>query len=321
MRRAVTVCVLALGLPCALDVVDTPFVASDASLQCARFRVGGKERTDAPRAIIHSLPALARPVPTTMRGRTNVPARQQLPVIGRVNMSESYGAMAPNDVITRDEGGSLETAKREASDLKDTAVSEAGHVAETAKDEVKAVAQEVKYQAKDLYAQTQRELRDQAHTQQQRLATGLSAAGRELDSMTAHVDSPGLATDAVRQVSARLTSAATWLADRDPGSVLAEVKSFARRRPGTFIIGAAVLGILAGRLTRALASNASDDHTDSTDGVGSPRAAVAIPPAPDGQPGATPPTVEETPVFAQSSASRGTQLSQGDVGDVRSDSF
>ena len=49
-------------------------------------------------------------------------------------------------------------------------MSEAGHVAETAKDEAKAVVTEVKNQAKDLYAQTQRELSDQAHLQQQRLA-------------------------------------------------------------------------------------------------------------------------------------------------------
>jgi hypothetical protein len=139
--------------------------------------------------------------------------------------------------------------------------------------------------------------------------------------MTAHVEDPGLATDVVREVSRRLSSAATWLGDRDPGSVLAEVKSFARRRPGTFIIGAAVLGVLAGRLTRALASNASDDHKPSpTSGGGSPRAVGAIPPAPDGQLGVTP-SVEETPVFAQSSAARGSQVAQEDVGDVRSDSF
>jgi len=235
-------------------------------------------------------------------------------------MSESYGAVAPNDVRTHEDSGALETAKQEASDLKDTAVTETGHVAETAKDEAKAVAREVKYQARDLYAQTQRELRDQARVQQERLATGLSAAGRELDSMTANVESPGLATDVVRQVSERLTSAATWLGDRDPGSLLAEVKSFARRRPGTFIIGAAVLGILAGRLTRALASNASDDQADSTADVSSPRAEDAIPPAPDGQLGAGAPTQGDTPVFAQSAAALGVQPSR-DVSDVRSDSF
>ena len=236
-------------------------------------------------------------------------------------MSDGYGATLPHDTAKRNDNGSLDTAKHEASDLKDTAVSEAGHVAETAKGEAKAVAQEVKYQAKDLYAQTQRELKDQAQVQQHRVAVGLRSVSDELQSMTANAQNPGLAADLLNQVSTRLSGAASWLGDRDPSAVLSEVKSFARRRPGTFIIGAAVLGILAGRLTRALASNASDEHTESPTGVGSPRAVGAIPPAPDGQLGAISPAVEETPVFAQSSAARGSQFPQEDLGDVRSDSF
>ena len=237
-------------------------------------------------------------------------------------MSESYGQTAPSDVTTRDESSSLETAKHEASDLKDTAVSEAGHVADTAKGEAKAVATEVKNQAKDLYAQTQRELSDQAHLQQQRLASGLHSVSRELDSMTANAENPGLATDLLRQSSRRLASAGAWLGDRDPGSVLAEVKSFARRKPGTFIIGAAILGIVAGRLTRALASNASDAHSDSTPALGSSsspqRASLA---APYAQQRSDTPPLEETPVYAQSSAGWGTDSRREDVGDDRSDSF
>ena len=163
-------------------------------------------------------------------------------------MSESYGAAVPNDTATRDASESLETAKHEASDLKDTAVSEAGHVAETAKGEAKAVAREVKYQAKDLYAQTQRELKDQAQVQQHRVAVGLRSVSDELDSMTANAENPGLAADLLGQVSTRLSGAASWLGDRDPSAVLSEVKSFARRKPGTFILGAAILGIVAGRL-------------------------------------------------------------------------
>ena len=68
----------------------------------------------------------------------------------------------------------------------------------------------------------------------------------------------------VQQVSARLSSASSWLGDRDPSSVLDEVKRFARRRPGTFILAAAITGIVVGRLTRALASNASDASDDKT---------------------------------------------------------
>lgn len=236
-------------------------------------------------------------------------------------MSESYGQTVPTDTTSRDGTSSLETATHEASDLKDTAVSEAGHVAETAKGEAKAVAQEVSYQAKDLFAQTQRELKDQAHVQQQRVASGLRSMSDELDSMVSSAQNPGMAADILRQASSRMAGAATWLGDRDPGAVLYEVKAFARRRPGAFILGAAVLGIAAGRLTRALAANASSDTT--------PESGAALTSGPtytNGtrsigyEPPITPPAVEETPVYAQSSAGRATHT-QEDVGDVRSDSF
>ncbi len=239
-------------------------------------------------------------------------------------MSESYGQTVPTDTTPRNGDSSLETAKNEAGAVKDTAVSEAGHVAQTAKGEAKAVAQEVKYQAKDLFAQTQRELKDQAQTQQQRVASGLRSMSDELDSMTSNAQNPGMAADLLRQASGRISGAASWLNDRDPGSLLYEVKSFARRRPGTFIIGAAVLGVVAGRLTRALASNASD----SSNGTTGSRSVTAGPtyagtgmPATSAQLYATPPTVEETPVYSQSSAARGTTVPGDEVGDVRSDSL
>lgn len=240
-------------------------------------------------------------------------------------MSESYGQTVPTDTTSRDGNSSLETAKHEAGDLKDTAVNEAGHVAETAKGEAKAVAQEVKYQAKDLFAQTQRELKDQAQVQQQRVASGLRSMSDELDSMTASAQNPGMASDLLRQASSRVAGAATWLGDRDPGSLLYEVKSFARRRPGTFIIGAAILGVVAGRLTRALAANASDSSNATP---GSRTAVTAGPtyagtgmPQTSAQLYATPPTVEETPVYTQSAATRGTDVPGREVGDVRSDSI
>jgi len=237
-------------------------------------------------------------------------------------MSEGYGVPAPRDTATTGQSGSLDTAKQEASELKDTAVSEAGHVADTAKGEAKAVAQEVKYQAKDLYAQTQRELKDQAQVQQHRAAVGLRSVSDELRSMTANAENPGLAADLLNQVSTRLSGAASWLGDRDPSAVLSEVKSFARRKPGTFIIGAAILGIVAGRLTRALASNASEQRQNANNGMGTSASAnrsglvTSYPQQP-----ATPPTVEETPLYAQSSAGLGIDPRREDVGDVRSDSF
>ena len=79
--------------------------------------------------------------------------------------------------------------------------------------------------------------------------------------------SAGPATALARQASGRAHSVASWLEHREPQDVLQEVQRFARRRPGSFLAIAAVGGLLAGRLTRGLTSEDSND--DSTSGANS----------------------------------------------------
>ena len=145
-------------------------------------------------------------------------------------------------------------AKDEVGRVADSAVDAGKDVAEVAKDEAHEVAHEAKEQAKDLYRQTQQELREQAAVQQQRVADGLRSIGHELQQMARSSDQQGVASDLVGQAANRTQSVARWLDERDPGSLLREVKSYARRNPGTFIAVAALTGVVAGRLTRALAS-------------------------------------------------------------------
>ena len=174
--------------------------------------------------------------------------------------------------------GKVGTAKQEAAAVKDTATDAAKNVAHTAKDEAASVAGEAKSQLKDLYAQSRTELGDQAATQQARLATGLKSMGDELGSMARNSEGGGVATDIVQQIATRVSDAASWLDTRDPASVLDEVKRFARKRPLVFIAGAAIAGLVAGRLVRAVASNQHDAGQDST-GVSATPAVPAIAPA------------------------------------------
>lgn len=180
-------------------------------------------------------------------------------------MSENYGSgLASNsEGPARDDQGKVDAAKHEAGALKDTASEQVSNVADTAKAEVGNVAREANSQVKDLFAQTQSELKEQAGAQQQRVASGLRSLGDELGSMARNSETSGLASDLVWQVSDRARSAASWLDSRDPGSLLAEVKSYARRKPGTFIAVAAIAGVAAGRLTRALAGNATDEKEEA----------------------------------------------------------
>ncbi|WJL96929.1 hypothetical protein QSU92_07115 [Microbacterium sp. ET2] len=211
----------------------------------------------------------------------------------------------PNGGGSMGSPGTVDTAKREASDLAHTAGDQAKGVVDAAKSEASSVAHEAKYQAKDLFAQSQQELKDQARTQQERVAGGLRAVGGDLQSMADGAASDSLAVDLVRQVSTRVSLASDWLSEREPADVLKEVKRFARRRPGVFILSAAIAGIVVGRLTRALATNAAEaKESDAAPATGAPAAA----PVPDAAP-MTPPAggaeeglsvAEETPIYAQS---------------------
>ncbi|MEJ6553748.1 hypothetical protein PQI51_01760 [Microbacterium esteraromaticum] len=196
--------------------------------------------------------------------------------------TQPHGTPQPSGAPAQptDSHGKVDAAKHEASDLKDSAAGHAKDVLHAAKDEASSVVGEAKMQAKDLYAQTQRELRDQANTQQQRLATGLRSVGDDLESMATNSSGTGIAADLVQQASGRVSAAASWLGERDPGSVLNEVKRYARRKPGTFILAAAIGGVVIGRLTRALASDASDHSGASAQ----KRPAMQTPPAPPAPP-------------------------------------
>ena len=122
----------------------------------------------------------------------------------------------------------------------------------TATDQAKQVAQETQRQAKDLLDQGRTQVRDQAVTQQQKAAEGLTGLAQQLRGMAdgTGAGAPGPAADLLQQASGivervRRTSCRT----ASPAELLDEVRSFARRKPGVFLLGAAAAGVVAGRLT------------------------------------------------------------------------
>ena len=189
----------------------------------------------------------------------------------------------PGTTGYQDEGSSKkDVAKDEAANVAGQAAGAAQNVAETAKTEAKNVAYEAKNSAKDLLHQAKSDLTDQAGTQQAKAAEGIRTISSQLRTMADAPDQQGVAADLIRQAADRSESVASWLDNRDPGSLLNEVKSFARQRPGTFLLLAAGAGLVAGRLGRSLQAGAPETGTPT--GYGS--TAGAVPPYP-AQPPAT----------------------------------
>jgi len=184
-------------------------------------------------------------------------------------MSNTYPTSAPQnpDVDTRPatgtDTGTGPAVTERAAEVKETSTAAGQHVAGVTKEELHKVGTESKRQAKDLYRQTQHELADQAAAQQKRVASGIRSLGDEFGSMADSSENPGVASDLAHQAASRAAGVADWLDQRDPGSLLNEVKGFARRRPGTFIAIAAVAGVLAGRLTRSVVADAQESTTET----------------------------------------------------------
>ncbi|KZX21445.1 hypothetical protein [Rathayibacter tanaceti] len=72
---------------------------------------------------------------------------------------------------------------------------------------------------------------------------------------------------------------AQWLEERDPSQLLDDVRSFARRRPGAFILIAAATGLVGGRLLRALTAEAKDEKEAQSARTDGPEFAAPAPSA------------------------------------------
>jgi hypothetical protein len=178
-------------------------------------------------------------------------------------MTQSPTGSVPTGPSTSD--STTETAKGQASQVGQDAKQSGQHVASVAKDEAGNVAAEAGQQAKDLLHQTRSELMDQAGQQQQRLAGGLRQLGDELSSMAENSQQSGVATDLAKQASTKAHDVAGWLDEREPGSLVEELRGFARRKPGAFLAVAAGLGFAAARMGRGL----GQEHQDNSSGGGS----------------------------------------------------
>jgi ElaB/YqjD/DUF883 family membrane-anchored ribosome-binding protein len=175
------------------------------------------------------------------------------------------GSVATSDVVC-DEAAGVRRSVRDAGE----------HVTQTAVDQAKEVAAQTRQQAESLLQQGRQQLHDQAVFQQQKVALRLTTVADELREL-AHNSSSDTVGELTRQGADQLHQFASWLHDREPGDLLEEVRSFARRRPGVFLLGAALAGVVAGRLTGAgVAATQQPDDNRSTDNRST---APATPPA------------------------------------------
>jgi uncharacterized protein YjbJ (UPF0337 family) len=146
---------------------------------------------------------------------------------------------------------------------KDQAAEQAKHVAGVASEEAKSVAGDVRDQARGLLDETKTQVQDQSRTQRDRLVETLRTFSDDLDGMAEQRD--GMASGAAREVANRARSLSQQLDGREPTELLDDLRSFARRRPGMFLAGSLIAGVVAGRFLRGSRDAAQGGSTNGAD--------------------------------------------------------
>jgi hypothetical protein len=153
-------------------------------------------------------------------------------------------------------GNVASTAGDHVADVRDTVTQHAGEVASDAK-----------AHATRLLRSSKEELRSQSDAQASRVAESLRSLSGELSSMAGATSEPSPLADITREAGQRLGSWADRLESRGVDGLRRDLAGMARRRPGTFLLGALASGFVAGRMLRTVQEVVGDDS--SSDGAGS----------------------------------------------------
>jgi len=172
-----------------------------------------------------------------------------------------------------DSGSNDTSTTDKAKDTASTAADQGKQVAGTAKDEALNVAGTAAEQARNVVGEAKQQvtsqLSDQATTGRDKLSQTLRTLGDDLQQMAqGQAPSQGMATDLAQEVSDRVRALGSHLENRDPGQLLDDARDFARRRPGTFLLGALAAGVVAGRMFRATADGAAAASLAESGGTG-----------------------------------------------------
>jgi hypothetical protein len=132
----------------------------------------------------------------------------------------------------------------------------AREVAGVVREQATQLTQELTAQGRTLYEETRQQVESQAEYQTQSLARALHRLGTETQALAEGrpADAGSLATYA-EQCAEKLHQVAWEIEDRGVEGLVEDLGGFARRRPGAFLVGAALIGFGGGRLIRSAGSS------------------------------------------------------------------
>lgn len=179
------------------------------------------------------------------------------------------------EAMSRGASAAAATSREEAHDVADTAKSQAQDVMGSAREQAQQLGDEAKEHARDIVADLREELRRRADEQSTRAAQALHDTSGQLRSAARSAEG-GVVVELAQSAATRLDDVASRLDRRGIDGLLDDVRSYARQRPGTFLLAAGAAGFLVGRLAR----NASSVMSGTSEPTPSPAVTAPAPSAP-----------------------------------------
>lgn len=192
---------------------------------------------------------------------------------------------APQQVAStaKDEAANVAgTTAEQASQVAGAAGTAAADVASTAKAEAANVIGEGLDQARDLVSTVRTQVGEQVSSQGDRLTESL----RTLSTQLSDGDTSGIVGQLLQEAGQRISSLADYAERTGPQGIVEDLRSYARRNPGSFLIGAAIAGLVSGRVVKGISAGkgsqpqlgtASQPTPIGGTAAGNPLAGVTVP--------------------------------------------
>ncbi|GHH33574.1 hypothetical protein [Lentzea cavernae] len=153
--------------------------------------------------------------------------------------------------MTENQTGGMRTAAlEEGTDVAQHAKEAAGQVGSTVKDQAAAVTHETANQARQVVQDVRHRVAGEAEEQATRVSKQLGRIADELGQMAGSAAPDSMSAGAIQSVADTSRQAARFLDERGAQGLLDSARDYARRKPGTFLLGAAVAGFLVGRIAK-----------------------------------------------------------------------
>ncbi|NKE60404.1 hypothetical protein FXN61_27885 [Lentzea sp. PSKA42] len=154
--------------------------------------------------------------------------------------------------MTEDQTGGVRTAAgNEGVEVAQHAKDAAGQVSTTVREQAQHVTRETADQARHVVRDVRERVAAEAEQQALRVSKQLGRIADELSEMAGNAPPSSMSAGAIRSAADTSRQAARFLDERGAQGLLDSARDYARRKPGTFLLGAAVAGFLVGRVAKS----------------------------------------------------------------------